>query len=238
MIAPALCGLQEGAAIRNRRPKTLGQSIRGVHYEDHFVVVLVFWGFQLHLFDIWTTVLLRMSDYRHAWSDPQIFGMSYFNINVALAVSFLLYSVGIGLQSIRNSCSSPLRRIWEPLAYCVFVVAFSYRLFFLSQNALDDAWYAKATQDEPWDRSGYHLGLILGSADTDVARVLLESREEVVLRLPDTKPRYQVVEVYEYRTRYSGKTRYEAEMFVPYDDLDIFLLNWTSFRTPRDGAPR
>jgi len=196
-------------------------------------VVIVFWAFQLHLFDIWTTVLLRMSDYREAWSDPQVRSLSYFEINAALAVAFVLYSLALGWQSVRASGHVSLKEIWRPLAYSVFAVGFSYRLFFLSQNALDDGWYSVATQNEPWDRSGYHLGLILGSPKSEVAAVLLESRKTIELRLPETSPRSQVVAVDEYTTRYSGQIRYEADQFVPYEDLETFLRNWTSFAGPR-----
>ena len=174
-----------------------------------------------------------MSDYREAWSDPQVRSLSYFELNVALAVAFILYSLALGWQSVRATGHLSPKELWRPLVYSAFVLGFSYRLFFLSQNALDDEWYAAATQNEPWDRSGYHLGLILDSPESKIAAVLLESRKTIQLRLPETSPRYQVVAVDEYTTRYSGQIRYEADQFVPYDDLETFLRNWTSLEEPR-----
>ena len=193
--------------------------------------MLAFWGFQFHLFDIWTTVLLGMSDYREAWSGARFIGLSYFDLNVAVAFLFLLYALGLGLRSLAAHPASTLRNAWQALAYATFVVGFSYRLFFLSQNALNDDWWAKAIADEPWDRSGSHVGSIVGSIESQMATVVLDSTEEIVLHLPNAEPRYRVLIVHEFRTRYTRKVRYEAGRSVAYDDLDLFLRNWAALRT-------
>jgi hypothetical protein len=229
--ADPLCSSRGGTAIRRGRRKPRQ---RGSPYDVEdglLLVVLVFWGFQLHLFDILATVWFSVRDYRLAWLHPGGSGLSYFQSNIAIAVSLLTLSALFAIRAWWSGSGS--RALVVPLSFVLFVSLFSYRLVFLGNHMLSDEWYAEAISDEPWDDRGHYLGLVLEASEDRMATILLEDHTEIVLRLPSGGEPSRVVGVVERRARYSGSVQYESVFYVPYDDLELFLSQYTSLEAPR-----
>ena len=113
-----------------------------------------------------------------------------------------------------------------PLLFLAFTLLFSYRLYFLNANTLNDEWYQTVTRNEPWERGRMYLGLIQELRDDNRVLVQLENGEVAEIALPTANSPTQVLIVEKKRTRFSGQHRYVSNFYFEYDDLELALREY------------
>jgi hypothetical protein len=178
----------------------------------------------MHLIDVVAIVQFTTLEYRLMWLEPGKSGLSYFAAN--LAVALLLAGLFLALAVAAFRKHRLLRPALTPLLFLMFTVLFSYRLYFLHANTLDDQWYQTVTRDEPWDGGRLYLGLILELRADDRALVKIENGEVAEVDLPTSNGRTQVLIVEKQRTRFSGQHRYVSDFYFEYDDLELALREY------------
>lgn len=208
-------------ALESKRGRRRG-SPSTFSVSDHFLVVVLFWAFTLHLFDIWCVVLLSAAELRAAVGDPVVLGFSHHRWMIALAAVLVAYALALVLD--RRQGDSRLARIWRPLAYGLFVALFGLRLQVHARYTLDPQWPEIGSLHAPWRVHNVHLGLVREWNEFGPSPVLLSPDRLVWLPLPTSGRRSCVVSVSERHSHFTNETAYLAETFVRYDDLEMFLF--------------